>query len=128
MRRNLSIDELDDLVERPLVATLATYRADGTVMLSSVWHEWRDGGFNVSTGTARRAGCSRASGSTSGSSTARGSRGGSSSVVAGTSRPRRRVLRPVSQAGASRWVSSVIPILGCLGRSEARLDCTPSGA
>ncbi len=26
MRRNLSIDELDDLVERPLVATLATYR------------------------------------------------------------------------------------------------------
>jgi PPOX class probable F420-dependent enzyme len=47
MRKNLSIEELGDLVERPFVATLATYRRDGSVLLSPVWHEWRDGGFNV---------------------------------------------------------------------------------
>jgi PPOX class probable F420-dependent enzyme len=29
---------------------LATYRADGTVLLSPVWHRWRDGGFDVATG------------------------------------------------------------------------------
>jgi PPOX class probable F420-dependent enzyme len=29
------------------VAVLATYRRDGSVLLSPVWHEWRDGGFNV---------------------------------------------------------------------------------
>jgi len=34
-------------LELPLLATLATYRRDGTVLLSPVWHEWRDGGFNV---------------------------------------------------------------------------------
>jgi len=28
---------------------LATYRRDGTALLSPVWHEWRDGGFNVVT-------------------------------------------------------------------------------
>jgi len=30
---------------------LATYRRDGTVLLSPVWHEWRDGGFQVVTGS-----------------------------------------------------------------------------
>ena len=49
MRRGLSIDELGDLVELPLLAVLATYRRDGTVLLSPVWHEWLDGGFNVVT-------------------------------------------------------------------------------
>jgi PPOX class probable F420-dependent enzyme len=34
-----------------LVAVLATYRADGTVLLSPVWHRWRDGGFDVATGS-----------------------------------------------------------------------------
>ena len=29
---------------------LATYRRDGSVLLSPVWHEWRDGGFDVVTG------------------------------------------------------------------------------
>ena len=29
------------------MAILATLRADGTVLLSPVWHEWRDDGFNV---------------------------------------------------------------------------------
>ena len=47
MRRNLSIDEVRGLVERPLVATLATYRADHSVLLSPVWHEWHEGGFSV---------------------------------------------------------------------------------
>jgi PPOX class probable F420-dependent enzyme len=50
MRRGLSIEQLGDLVELPLTATLATYRDDGTVLLSPVWFEWRDDGFNVVTG------------------------------------------------------------------------------
>ena len=51
MRRGLTIAQLGDLVEFPIVATLATYRADGSVLLSPVWHEYRDGGFNVATGS-----------------------------------------------------------------------------
>jgi PPOX class probable F420-dependent enzyme len=47
MRKDLGIEGLGDLVELPICATLATYRRDGTVLLSPVWHEWRDGGFNV---------------------------------------------------------------------------------
>jgi PPOX class probable F420-dependent enzyme len=47
MRKDLGIEGLGDLVELPIVATLATYRKDGTVLLSPVWHEWRDGGFNI---------------------------------------------------------------------------------
>lgn len=50
MRKNLGPDDLGDLLDRPLVAVLATYRRDGRVLLSPVWHEWRDGGFNVVTG------------------------------------------------------------------------------
>ncbi|MGO9964228.1 MAG: pyridoxamine 5'-phosphate oxidase family protein [Acidimicrobiales bacterium] len=49
MRRALTIGDLGDLVDLPLVAVLATYRADGTVLLSPVWHEYRDGRFNVCT-------------------------------------------------------------------------------
>lgn len=51
MRRDLTVDDIGDLVVLPLLATLATYRQDGTVLLSPVWHEWRDGGFNVVTGS-----------------------------------------------------------------------------
>ena len=51
MRKDLRPDELGDLLERPLVAVLATYRVDGTVLLSPVWHRWRDGGFDVVTGS-----------------------------------------------------------------------------
>jgi hypothetical protein len=29
------------------VAVLATYRGDGSVLLSPVRHQWRDGGFDV---------------------------------------------------------------------------------
>jgi len=51
MRRSLAVSDLGDLLEVRLVAVLATYRHDGTVLLSPVWHEWRDGGFNVVTGS-----------------------------------------------------------------------------
>ncbi|SRR5581483_3770707 len=50
MRRGLTMDDLGDLTELRLLAVLATYRRDGTVLLSPVWHEWRDGGFQVVTG------------------------------------------------------------------------------
>lgn len=47
MRKNLTVEDLGDLAGQALLAVLATYRADGTVLLSPVWHEWRDGGFGV---------------------------------------------------------------------------------
>jgi PPOX class probable F420-dependent enzyme len=50
MRNDLRPEDLDDLLERPLLAVLATRRARGDVLLSPLWHEWRDGGFNVFTG------------------------------------------------------------------------------
>lgn len=45
--RKLGPSELSDLLELPLVAVLATYRKDRSVLLSPVWHRWRDGGFDV---------------------------------------------------------------------------------
>lgn len=50
MRKNLTPDDLGDFLARPLIATLATYRRDGSVLLSPVWHQWRDGAFEVPTG------------------------------------------------------------------------------
>jgi PPOX class probable F420-dependent enzyme len=50
VRKGLSPGDLDGLLERPLVAVLATYRPNGDVLLSPVWHRWRDGGFDVVTG------------------------------------------------------------------------------
>jgi PPOX class probable F420-dependent enzyme len=49
VRRDLTVEDLGDLLELPLVAVLATHRRDGEVLLSPVWHEWRDGGFAVVT-------------------------------------------------------------------------------
>jgi PPOX class probable F420-dependent enzyme len=51
VRKGLTPNELGDLLDLPLVAVLATYRRDGTVLLSPVWHEWRHDGFNVVTGS-----------------------------------------------------------------------------
>jgi PPOX class probable F420-dependent enzyme len=51
VRKGLNPGDLGDLLELPLLAVLATYRRDGTVLLSPVWHEWRDNGFNVVTGS-----------------------------------------------------------------------------
>jgi PPOX class probable F420-dependent enzyme len=50
MRTDLTIDDLDGFLEEPVVAVLATVRQDESVLLSAVWHEWRDDGFNVWTG------------------------------------------------------------------------------
>jgi PPOX class probable F420-dependent enzyme len=47
VRSGLGIDELEGFLDEPLVAVMATHRRDGSVLLSPVWHEWRDGGFNV---------------------------------------------------------------------------------
>jgi PPOX class probable F420-dependent enzyme len=52
MRRGLTVEDLGDLVDLPLLGVLATYRADGTVLLSPVWHEYRDGAFHVCTSRA----------------------------------------------------------------------------
>jgi len=51
MRKGLGPDDLDGLLECPVVAVLATYRRSGDVLLSPVWHRWRDGGFDVTTGS-----------------------------------------------------------------------------
>ena len=47
MQTDLGVADLGGLLEEPLLAVLATLRADGTVLLSPVWYEWRDGAFNV---------------------------------------------------------------------------------
>ncbi len=51
MRTGLPISALGDFLESSVLATLATYGADGLVRLSPVWFEWADGGFNVVVGT-----------------------------------------------------------------------------
>src|SRR3954462_12469242 len=48
--RKLGPADLGDLLEQPLVAVLATYRKDGGVLLSPVWPQWREGGFDVVVG------------------------------------------------------------------------------
>ncbi|MET1232980.1 MAG: pyridoxamine 5'-phosphate oxidase family protein [Candidatus Limnocylindrales bacterium] len=45
MRRNLPPEALGDLLTRPQHAILALYRADGTVLQTPVWQEWREGSF-----------------------------------------------------------------------------------
>jgi PPOX class probable F420-dependent enzyme len=47
MRRDVPLAELAEFLALPLVAVLATYRQDGGVLLSPVWHQFRDGGFDV---------------------------------------------------------------------------------
>jgi PPOX class probable F420-dependent enzyme len=49
VRKGLTPDDLGDLLELPLLAVLATNRPDGTVLLSPVWHEWSENGFDVVT-------------------------------------------------------------------------------
>jgi PPOX class probable F420-dependent enzyme len=50
VRKGLTTDDIGDLLGLPLLAVLATHWRDGTTLLSPVWHEWRDNGFNVVTG------------------------------------------------------------------------------
>jgi PPOX class probable F420-dependent enzyme len=47
MRRHLHVADPGDLLQQPLNAILATYRPTGEVLLTPVWHEWRDGGFSA---------------------------------------------------------------------------------
>jgi PPOX class probable F420-dependent enzyme len=47
MRTGLAVEDLDGFLDERHVAVLATHRVDGSVLLSPVWHEWRDGGFQV---------------------------------------------------------------------------------
>jgi PPOX class probable F420-dependent enzyme len=48
MRKGLTPDvDLKDFLDEPQPAVLATNFADGTTLLSPVWHEWRDGGFTI---------------------------------------------------------------------------------
>lgn len=47
MRTNLTVEDLGGFLDEPIVAVLATLRSDGSVLLSPVWHEWREGGFNL---------------------------------------------------------------------------------
>jgi PPOX class probable F420-dependent enzyme len=51
VRKNLSPDDLASLLDQPRLAVLATHYADGTTLLSPVWHEWRDGGFMILIGS-----------------------------------------------------------------------------
>ena len=47
MRRDIPVEQMADFLELPIVSVLATYRRDGGVLLSPVWHHWHDGGFDV---------------------------------------------------------------------------------
>jgi PPOX class probable F420-dependent enzyme len=51
MRTGLDLKDLGGFLDEPRVAVLGTLRKDGSVQMSPVWHEWRDGGFNVWIGT-----------------------------------------------------------------------------
>src|SRR4051812_31355591 len=51
MRRDVSIEQLGDLMELPLLAFLATCRRDGSVLQSPIWHEWHDGAFVFAVGS-----------------------------------------------------------------------------
>jgi PPOX class probable F420-dependent enzyme len=59
VRTNLALEDLGDLLGQPIVAVLATYRKVGSVLLSPVWFEWRDGGFNVWLGGSSESGKGR---------------------------------------------------------------------
>ena len=47
MNRGLTPDQLGGLLDEVRLATLATIRKDGTVLLSPIWFVWEDGGFTV---------------------------------------------------------------------------------
>lgn len=49
MRKNLTVEDLGDLLERPILAILATHRKDGRILMSPVWHEWNNGEFQLTT-------------------------------------------------------------------------------
>ena len=44
----VSAEVLGDFLQQPWLATLATYRKDGSVLLSPVWWEWDGEAFQIS--------------------------------------------------------------------------------
>jgi len=46
VRRNLSPSDLGDLLERPLNAILGLHRPDGSILMTPVWHLFKDGSFH----------------------------------------------------------------------------------
>jgi PPOX class probable F420-dependent enzyme len=47
VNRGLTPDQLGGLLDERRLATLATVRKDGTVLLSPLWFIWEDGGFTL---------------------------------------------------------------------------------
>lgn len=47
MNRGLAHDRLDGLLDEVHLATLATFRQDGSVLQSPIWYIWEDGGFTL---------------------------------------------------------------------------------
>jgi PPOX class probable F420-dependent enzyme len=47
MRRNLKPSDLGDLLDRPLNAVLGLHRRDGSILLTPVWHMFKDGNFYI---------------------------------------------------------------------------------
>jgi PPOX class probable F420-dependent enzyme len=47
MKTNLGPDDLGDLLDQPIIAVLATRRADDTILLSPVWFDWRNGAVHI---------------------------------------------------------------------------------
>jgi F420H(2)-dependent biliverdin reductase len=47
MRRNLQPSELGDLLDRPFNAVLGLHRQDGSILLTPVWHLFKQGSFYV---------------------------------------------------------------------------------
>jgi PPOX class probable F420-dependent enzyme len=45
VRRNLDPSELGDLLDRPLNAILGLHREDGSILLTPVWHLFKNGSF-----------------------------------------------------------------------------------
>lgn len=47
MNRGLALDQLGGLLLERRLAHLATFRKDGTVLLSPIWFIWENGGFTL---------------------------------------------------------------------------------
>jgi len=45
VRRNLQPSDLGDLLDRPLNAVLGLHRQDGSILLTPVWHLFKNGSF-----------------------------------------------------------------------------------
>ena len=50
MRKNLRPEDLGNFLKQQKCAILATHFKDGTILISPVWHKWKDRGFTVTVG------------------------------------------------------------------------------